>query len=396
MNNSMNIEAGNVNAKQHDDAVTECCIDFFAYLSWSKYLPWDIRFRADKASFNKDVYDTCEKLNQQGFGQLADFMMHICCWERLDFGDVIGDKYMKKCGQEHATLITDFKEQMLRSERWKFEPEGIYEEALYILNSKANGGSFLHFSEADCSCQLSNQLSSADRTCFVNNEDSYFLYKMLLYIESENDFKTVKVVKCDSDFSNSMTFDAVLLDMMWSMSGSLTNKYDANRNIWAFIDTAIDHMKEGTGRTVALVPTEILTSKEEDDVKHRKSLLEIGLIESVIDMPSVEMDGNLTKFSIVVLSDGNKSVKLFDWTERGSDGCLPLSVLKEYKSTFDYGYSANVENEILLNDDFNSLTASAWVAKMVGSSREPNVIRFRQQMDITIEIDGMLIYLGDE
>jgi hypothetical protein len=355
-----------IDNEKYEMAVTECCIDFYAYLaSIGKYLPFDIDFRTGSESFNKDVSAVFNKLRERGDERLADFMLHMCCWERLDFGNVIGDKYFEKCSIEPNILLADFKKQATSIGDWGFEPHEICELAMHILSFEMRGGSFLQFSQVDCDCQASEHWTTQDRTCFVDKEDMYFLYKMLLYMESASSFETVCVMKCDPDYSNAMTFDAVLMDTIWSLGGAFVEEYESNISVWDNLDLAIDHMKEKTGVMIAIVPNDILTSEDALDVSRRKSLLGTGLIEKVIWMNPIAPE-----CAMLVISDDNHEVKMYNYRDFKLSQFTSYVDYLSYERCLDCGCIAAVQRETILNDEMSYLDGGYWLGRTARASEE--------------------------
>lgn len=87
---------------------------------------------------------------------------------------------------------------------------------------------------------------------------------------------------------------------------------DAKRTItsdWVFVRAALLNMKAG-GRTVAIVINSGLSTEADKDI--RQSLVESGLVEAVIRLPERVKSFMTIAISMLVLSEGNSSVKMID------------------------------------------------------------------------------------
>ena len=82
----------------------------------------------------------------------------------------------------------------------------------------------------------------------------------------------------------------------------------ANAN-FAFVLTALNYMKP-SGRCAFVLPNGALTSDQERDV--RKYLLDAGLVERIIALPSDMFESTSIGTCVMVFSGGNKAVKFYD------------------------------------------------------------------------------------
>jgi hypothetical protein len=213
---------------------------------------------------------------------------------------------------------------MTRHKGVQFMPERVYKAAVAVLTNGTRHQSFMEFSTGDCSCQTLKVLDGLERTCFVTEEDAYFQYQMLLYLENEDSLRKVTVIKCDPDFSNNMTFDCVLMDTIWLMSGTAGKGPVSNSFYWTCINNAVHHIAEG-GKAVVLVPTSILTSRNKTEERKRKKLLNDGLIETVFAMPKEKVYDQDIEYSLVVLGTGNTAVRMIDL----SFFCVPADIFRD-------------------------------------------------------------------
>ena len=114
-------------------------------------------------------------------------------------------------------------------------------------------------------------------------------------------------------------FDFVFSEFPWGMFygdeyvSEDDSKFDFGVNRkkadWLFIKKAIDLMNEN-GKAVVLVPNYILMAAAEN--QNRKALIEKGLLEKIIIMPENTLMSTSVGYSILVLSQRNKSVETID------------------------------------------------------------------------------------
>lgn len=107
---------------------------------------------------------------------------------------------------------------------------------------------------------------------------------------------------------------------------------------WLFVLKALENMKQ-SGKLVALLPEHTLFKASDSEVRHY--LLEKGLIEGIISLPSNSFPNNNTKLALVVLSNNNKEFKYIDGEELLKD--LPIKGLnsKEASRDIQVAYDSN-------------------------------------------------------
>lgn len=85
---------------------------------------------------------------------------------------------------------------------------------------------------------------------------------------------------------------------------------------WVYLIAAVQYQKTG-GRTVAILPENTPTNRADKEI--RRKLIDSGRVEGVITLND--------RFSLIILSEDNKFVKMFDATEIPAD-----SIISQYNS----------------------------------------------------------------
>ena len=78
---------------------------------------------------------------------------------------------------------------------------------------------------------------------------------------------------------------------------------------WVYVDKMLHNLKDN-GRIVALLPIKSLFSSSDEE--YRRKLINDGLIEGIVELPSFVISMSSVKMAFVVLSKGNSSTKIVD------------------------------------------------------------------------------------
>ncbi len=79
---------------------------------------------------------------------------------------------------------------------------------------------------------------------------------------------------------------------------------------WIFIDNVLSQVDKHVARTIAVVTARALFS--EGDKAYRNKLIESGMLEGIIELPSGALEYSGVKLQLLVFSSGNKDVKILD------------------------------------------------------------------------------------
>ena len=109
---------------------------------------------------------------------------------------------------------------------------------------------------------------------------------------------------------------------------------------WLFLFNALSHMK-ANGRIVAIINDSSLFQSADANI--RKYLIDNGLLEGIISLPSNTFSGMSIKTDIIVLSNGNTSFKAVDG-EKVLEG-LPLKGLTSHEAAIDI-YNAYIDTNV--------------------------------------------------
>lgn len=85
---------------------------------------------------------------------------------------------------------------------------------------------------------------------------------------------------------------------------------------WVFVDRLLKDLSGCARRAVAIVPSRSMFNNA--DKEYRDTLIKAGLIETIVDLPAGALNFTSIKASLIVFSDGNKSVKVVDATNVGT------------------------------------------------------------------------------
>mgnify|MGYP002533462795 CR=1 FL=1 len=82
---------------------------------------------------------------------------------------------------------------------------------------------------------------------------------------------------------------------------------------WIFIDNVLSQVDKHVARTITVVTARALFS--EDDKEYRNKLIESGMLEGIIELPSGALEYSGVKLQLLVFSHDNKEVKTLDASE---------------------------------------------------------------------------------
>ena len=160
------------------------------------------------------------------------------------------------------------------------------------------------------------------------------------------------------------TFDKIFCEMPFGIKFSGNTKIRMVRNNvdtltpmtspeWGYVVTVLKHLNPD-GRMVTVLPNVCLNSVK--DVYVRKSLLRQGMVEAVIQLPAGAIGSMSLPVSIVILSNGNKSVRLINGIKYCQVGKSRADIdvegiIKLYRSRDDSDDAKTIDNNIIIDNN---------------------------------------------
>ncbi len=210
---------------------------------------------------------------------------------------------------------------------------------------------------ADFGCGEGGFLAAASRWCRENHKEARFYGVEIDDLNCEIARMAMEILNIDSkivrnDILNrteeSLKYDRAYLYPPFALKTTSGISYKSRRfpgvmlpkisPEWYFVDRLLEDMREDS-RIVAVLPEKLMYYTW--DRSYREALIKSGLIEAVIELPNNALNGISTKVMIMVLSEGNESVRFIDASRmiRKSSGKTVepdiRSIMSEYRSYAD-------------------------------------------------------------
>lgn len=279
----------------------------------------------------KKLYKHYSELPDKRSSRIANLLIYVEKAIELNFevaGKLMNRLYESYCKEDSETLcgLYDYMEQNVPTGMGinsNITNDRLAEIVRYLLKSKKNSSSVL-----DIACGRGVFLSKEAQD---NKDEIYYgcdpvfintlLTSMRLEIQNV-DYEIIQdSILNGSFYKQGLRFDKVFADFPWMVKTSnddMSYLKDvempvavSNRSDWKFANMAINLMSKN-GKAVIIMNEGSLFNQL--DEKSREFLIEKGLIESIISMPSRTRATTNIPYSLMVLSHGNKTVKFIDAT----------------------------------------------------------------------------------
>lgn len=197
--------------------------------------------------------------------------------------------------------------------------------------------------------------------CEINYFDNLSC-KMRMFVAG----KKVKLTNCDVLKTNiDDRYDLVFIDYPWSLRTNedpvvnekdiLEYKRNRTRSDWNFIYKAINLTSED-GIAIAIAPTGVLYNTL--DLQSREQVVEKGLLNTIIQMPTGTYPSTSVSYVIMVFSKGNKKVRLIDARElclnsKSAFKKINLEKIKELINSDESDLKLFVDNEEIASKKYN-------------------------------------------
>lgn len=197
--------------------------------------------------------------------------------------------------------------------------------------------------------------------CEINYFDNLSC-KMMMFVAG----KKAKLTNCDVLKTNiDDRYDLVFIDYPWSLRTNedpvvnekdiLEYKRNRTRSDWNFIYKAINLTSED-GIAIAIAPTGVLYNTL--DLQSREQVVEKGLLNTIIQMPTGTYPSTSVSYVIMVFSKGNEKVRLIDAREfclnsKSAFKKIDLEKIKELINSEESDLKLFVDKEEIASKNYN-------------------------------------------
>lgn len=197
--------------------------------------------------------------------------------------------------------------------------------------------------------------------CEINYFDNLSC-KMRMFVAG----KKANLTNCDVLKTNiNDKYDLVFIDYPWALrinedpisskNDVLEYKRNRTRSDWNFIYKAINLTSED-GIAIAIAPTGVLYNTL--DLQSREQVVEKGLLNTIIQMPTGTYPSTSVSYVIMVFSKGNEKVRLIDAKEyllnsKSANKKIDIEKIKNIINNNDSEYVMFVNNEEIASKKYN-------------------------------------------
>lgn len=197
--------------------------------------------------------------------------------------------------------------------------------------------------------------------CEINYFDNLSC-KMRMFVAG----KKANLTNCDVLKTNiNDKYDLVFIDYPWALrinedpisskNDVLEYKRNRTRSDWNFIYKAINLTSE-YGIAIAIAPTGVLYNTL--DLQSREQVVEKGLLNTIIQMPTGTYPSTSVSYAIMVFSKGNEKVRLIDAKEcllnsKSANKKIDIEKIKNIINNNDSEYVMFVNNEEIASKKYN-------------------------------------------